>query len=343
MNGPSITDFTPTNHTNACICLIDIVRFSKWCSEHSPVEIFETMTQYNLFLSNMIEKYTDIDKVEMVGDSVLIMGGFRNKECISHNVHNMLHFAIELIENVDKIRELFSDDNSIRVGVHTGDIYSGFILNPTKFQLFGNSINVASRLESISLPGTFRVSECAFSHLKDHHRTPIIMDVVGKPTTSILKGVGSVENRLGCVLMNKYLIADDDVTTNEILVRICERRLNVKTKSTWTVVQTFSALKENKYDVCMLDVCMDMDVLEYLHEFRRWENTYRVNKQHIVLMTTVADDKHYVTLHENYNDLVDGFLDKNNMYQMSFQTFDMNSFNQFRIKPKSKIKLTNSV
>ena len=41
-----ITSYTPTSHKNACICMIDIVNFSKWCHDKEPFQIFETMIDF---------------------------------------------------------------------------------------------------------------------------------------------------------------------------------------------------------------------------------------------------------------------------------------------------------
>ena len=57
------TDYQPTNHKDACICIIDIVNFSPWCGNRSPKTIFSTMTIYNSFLCDLIKQYEDVEKI----------------------------------------------------------------------------------------------------------------------------------------------------------------------------------------------------------------------------------------------------------------------------------------
>ena len=71
--------------------MIDIVNFSSWCSDKTPQEIFSTMTNYNGLISNLIDEYIDVDKVELVGDSIMIIGGFRDVFDTHVNVKNIIN------------------------------------------------------------------------------------------------------------------------------------------------------------------------------------------------------------------------------------------------------------
>lgn len=306
-----ITSYVPTNHKNACICLIDIVNFSSWCKDKCPEIIFETMTQFNTFLSDFIMNYTDVDKVELVGDSVLIMGGFRNKFEVHTNVSNIINLTIDILLNIDKIEEMFDIHTSIRIGIHVGNIYSGYIENPRKFQLFGNSINVASRLESYSLPGTFTISAHAFNMIKKEDISTRITEVIGKPNTIALKGVGSVECMMGFLNKKKILIADDDRVCLELFTKICSKLYKLKCVQSRTIQETFKALKENMYVFCIIDLnFIDTCVLDTLDEFRNWETKYRNKRQNIILTTTKIDD----TVLNAYIDKIDGYIEKDIIY-----------------------------
>ena len=307
-----ITSYVPTNHKNACICMIDIVNFSKWCNDKTPETIYSTMTAYNSFLSDLIEQYEDVDKIELVGDSVLIMGGFRNTFDIHKNVLNIVHLAISILCDREKIKEIFDGTTSVRIGIHTGDIYSGFIENPRKFQLFGNSINIASRLESYSLPGTFSISSTTFKHLKSDDISTCIKQVIGKPKMSVLKGVGAIDCMMGFLNMNKILIADDDNFHLQIFNKMCSKIYELECVQSNTIHQTFKLMKENTYTACILDVhFIDTCVLSTLQEFRNWETIYRNKRQKVILTTSDIDN----AIRNLYANLVDGYINKNNIYE----------------------------
>jgi class 3 adenylate cyclase len=316
-----ITSYTPTNHTNASICMIDIVNFSYWCSDKSPQEIFFTMTNYNGLISNLINEYTDVDKIELVGDSILIMAGFRGVFDAHVNAKNIVNLAIDIISNLENIVQIFDTncmykikaDISVRIGIHCGAIYSGFIENPRKFQLFGNSINIASRLESYSLPGTFTISQSTYDHLNSTDISPRISEIIGKQKHTVLKGVGNI----GCIMCflpkKDALIADDDLNTIEIFKRLTSLKYKLNSKGVNTIKETFDLMKQNTYPVCILDVhFIDVSVWGSLREFRNWESVFRRTRQKVILTTTCID----VSIKKEYSEFVDGYIDKMNMYQL---------------------------
>lgn len=291
--------------------MIDIVNFSAWCNTRSPTEIFRAMTEYNMVLSTLIEKYDGMRKIEMVGDCVMIMGGWSTC-CVERNVLNIINLAIDILEMIQSIRDIFDQRTSLRIGIHTGDIYSGFIENPKKFQLFGNSINVASRLESYSLPGTFTISQSTYKYLGPEETfCERIRDVLGKPKSTKLKGVGNVVCISGFLKKNRILIADDDETTCEIFARVCFRKYELNSTLVYTINDTLKELKECWYSLCILDVnFVDTQIIGGLLEFRDWEACYRNRRQKILLTTIDIDD----ALRLEYSELVDGYIDKRDVH-----------------------------
>lgn len=306
-----ITSYTPTNHVNACICMIDIVNFSSWCSDKTPQEIFSTMTNYNGLISNLIDEYIDVDKVELVGDSIMIIGGFRRQFETHVNIQNIVNLAIDILTNLDKVVAIFQKDTSLRIGIHCGDIYSGFIENPRKFQLFGNSINIASRLESYSLPGTFSISKSTLDQLKSKDISTRIEDVIGKPKLCMLKGIGRIECVSGFLKKSQILIADDDYLTTQIFDRICVKLYQIDCLICDTVNETFRLMKQNRFKMCIIDVLfVNISVLGNLQEFRDWEKVHRNDVQKIFLTTTDIDCE----IKKTYVNLVDGYIDKNEIH-----------------------------
>jgi class 3 adenylate cyclase len=308
--------YPPTNHEDACICMIDIVNFSKWCNDKSPESIYITMTAYNTFLSEYIDKYEDVHKIELVGDSVLIVSGmhrFGARLDASTTVTNMIYLSIDILTNLNQIQEIFDNKHiSLRIGIHLGNVYSGFIQNPKKFQLFGNSINIASRLESNSLPGTFTISTNTFKKL-DLTKIPPQFNVLGKSKSCMLKGVGNVDIMTGFINKDAILIADDDYVFLEIFTRTCSRIYKKDCVPCDSIHKTFAFMKENTYFLCIVDVhFMDNIIYGSLKEFRDWELVYRKTRQIILLMTIDIEN-----IKDSYLNLVDGFLDKSNVCDYS--------------------------
>jgi class 3 adenylate cyclase len=300
----------PTNHENVCICMIDIVKFSNWCNDKCPETIFSTMTSFNQFLLKHIFEFECVNKIELVGDSVLIIAGMQ--KCLKHidfgqRVQNIISLVINILTNINHVQDMFKDQNiSLRVGIHVGNVFSGFIENPKKLQVFGNSINVASRMESYSIPGTFTISTEAFNTL---HPSSIGSknQIIGPSKICRFKGIGDTHVMTGFIHKNEILIADDDWLHLEIFQRICINKYKLKCILCDTINETFRRMKENTYDLCILDVHFTDNIINgSLQEFRDWEFIHRKKRQKIAL-TTIDIDKNIL---QTFLNNVDYFIDK---------------------------------
>ena len=304
-------DYTPKIHEDVCICMIDIVNFSIWCGNKTPAEIFKAMTEYNLFLSKIMEKYRYLTKIELVGDSVLIVSSLDAKVPSFSRTDAVVEMSKDILNNIDMIKQIFEENVSLRIGIHVGDIYSGFIQNPTKFQIFGNSINIASRLESSSLPGTYSLSEKSYMLLNNKSSNTQI----GKKKCSLMKGVGLIEFRSGFMHRKKVLIADDDENCIIVFKKMVQIKYNLESIAVSTITETFQTMKQNTYEFCVLDIhFIDSCVLEFLREFRDWESVYRNHRQKILLTSSDIDDNVLKT----YSNLIEGCIDKTKIYDIEY-------------------------
>lgn len=310
-------DCKPKSHKDACICMIDIVNFSKWCNNKQPEEIFKTMTLYNMFLSDLITPFVDVEKIELVGDSVLIMAGLTQMTGVDTRVKNIVDLSVSILSHMEYIQSIFDKDISLRIGIHIGDVYSGFIENPTKFQLFGNSINTASRLERSSIPGTFTVSESAYRWFF-RNPTPEFMEkfIFGNPIVCRFKGMGKVETRTGYIKQQKALIADDDQVALSSLERVAKMKYNLDSVYAHSVEDVFETMKRYVFEVCILDIYFaNITVFSGLLEFRQWEKIHRQSKQTIILASAEIDEDYYI--HQTYNNFMEGFVNKNKMFELT--------------------------
>ena len=141
------------------VCMIDICNYSQWCERNTPYDIFETMEMYNNMINHILKKYKKLEKIELVGDCVMIVEWCKE-------LGSMSEFATDMLENIPQIQKLFDDPSvSIRIGIHIGNACSGFLSNPRKFQVFGKTVNVASRIQSAADNGTCLVSVSAIARM----------------------------------------------------------------------------------------------------------------------------------------------------------------------------------
>lgn len=104
-------------------------------------------------------------KVETIGDCYLAITGVPTPQ--KNHAVIMTKFAIACMEKMDylirtKLVQQLGEDTQelkLRVGIHSGSVTAGVLRGDrARFQLFGDTVNVASRMESLSLPGKIQVS-----------------------------------------------------------------------------------------------------------------------------------------------------------------------------------------
>ena len=290
-------------HKDVCICLIDIENYTNWCKTREPMDIYLTMTKYNKILTELLHKHAYAEKIELVGDCVLIVSGISddNQE-IETKTSSILSFCFELLQNIKTIKHIFNDDKiSLRIGVHIGDICSGMIYHPKKYQVFGSDINLTSRLESTALSGTVHVSSSVCKRLSCEYLRENDIET-GKILTKDLKGVGSIDTMLLFqTKTNEILIGDDILSTCKIIERVIEKNTNYKTTSATHIDTLLEMMYTCVYSCVILDRYYDVeDILPKIKKFREWETDNRNFKQPIFLISNEIPTEQIIPLVQDF-------------------------------------------
>ncbi|GKY90443.1 hypothetical protein MPSEU_000018100 [Mayamaea pseudoterrestris] len=146
------------------IMFADIAGFTAWSSVREPTQVFQLLeTLYHAF--DKIAKRRRVFKVETIGDCYVAVTGLPQPRR-DHAVV-MCRFARECLMTMeDKVRmleQLLGPDTAelkLRAGLHSGPVTAGVLRGErARFQLFGDTMNTASRMESTGLPGQIQVSQ----------------------------------------------------------------------------------------------------------------------------------------------------------------------------------------
>lgn len=148
-------------HKDVSICFADIKSFTKICSTMKPVQVRDFLRTLFKRFDLLCKKY-NIHKIETIGDCYLSVAGLVDDYNPQENANNMFTCAKEMI------KEAYVLKVEIRIGIHTGSVISGVIdEDMPRSCLFGDAVNVASRMESLGMPMHIHVSEDTYMLLRD--------------------------------------------------------------------------------------------------------------------------------------------------------------------------------
>eukprot|EP00854_Cymbomonas_tetramitiformis_P002862 gene2862-3660_t len=176
-------------------------------------EVIECLSIWFQILDDLAEDL-GVYKVETVGDQYMAVCGapVENPEHASR----VAEFALRIMEVLPLMPDIFIDgaDLTMRLGMHTGTVVGGVIrANRPRWQLFGDAVNLASRMESTSLASQLQVSASVYETLKDSdgfelNKRPMAIEIKGKgmmETYWLIRGTSSTPYLSDCVKLSDYL------------------------------------------------------------------------------------------------------------------------------------------
>jgi class 3 adenylate cyclase len=153
-------------YQNTTILFSDLVGFTKMSSEKTPEEL--------VFLLNDLFKRFDIralslglEKIKTIGDAYMVVGGLPTVDD-THAIR-VTKMALGMYEDLAEFNAQHGVRFDMRIGINSGPVVAG-VIGHSKFSydLWGNAVNTASRMESTSVPGKIQVSPSTFEQIKGH-------------------------------------------------------------------------------------------------------------------------------------------------------------------------------
>lgn len=170
----------PSKYEEVSVFFCDFVGFTSIVSEIPPEQLFRELNDiYQSFDHIMDEE--QMEKIQVYGDGYLAVCGIPDH----YNDHairciNAGKKVIAFLKERNKVTEL---QWKVRIGIHTGPLVAGVIgERKFSFNIFGDTVNTAARLETASVQGRINISQKTYNHVKDifmcEHRGEI--EVKGK-------------------------------------------------------------------------------------------------------------------------------------------------------------------
>jgi class 3 adenylate cyclase len=168
-------------HEEVAVLFADVVDFTRLSSTLAPADVVRVLNGVFSAFDLLADRY-GLEKIKTIGDAYMVVGGLNDDGRTDH-VERLADMALEMVAAVEALRRAGHPELAIRVGMHLGPTVAGVIgVKKFIYDVWGDTVNVASRMESLGLPGRVHLSDSACGRLRDAFRVEPRgeLDVKGK-------------------------------------------------------------------------------------------------------------------------------------------------------------------
>lgn len=189
-------------YESVTVLFADIADFTQLARSLDPDEVVELLSMVFARFDKLVNQ-NGLEKIKTVGDAYMLAGGI--PEPLPDHCKLVARVALQMMEVIERLNRQIEHQLSIRIGIHTGPVVAGVIgTNKFSYDVWGNAVNVASRMQTQSEPGRIQVSEAVYEILKDDYefkeRGRIDVKGVGKMKTYFLEGRSQPKDWSGITL-----------------------------------------------------------------------------------------------------------------------------------------------
>ncbi|MBI3153494.1 MAG: adenylate/guanylate cyclase domain-containing protein [Chloroflexi bacterium] len=172
------------HYTEASVLFADMVGFTPLSAQLPPVEMVELLNEAFSFFDSLLDKY-NVEKIRTIGDSYMVASGVPRQR--ADHAQALVRMALEMRDYISSHTFRNGHRVSFRIGVNSGSMIAG-VIGRRKFvyDVWGDAVNVASRMESHGLGGAVQITQATYELIKD--------EFVCEPRGTVnVKGKGEME------------------------------------------------------------------------------------------------------------------------------------------------------
>ena len=178
------------------VLFADIVDFTSLSARISAEQLVQMLNQVFSAFDQLAEKH-GLEKIKTIGDAYMIVSGLNDPN--PNHIEAVAEMALDMQSELLKMSEATGIDLKVRIGMDTGPVVAG-VIGTKKFiyDLWGDTVNTASRMESQGLAGRIQVTQRLYERLLGKYqfeeRGMIQVKGKGEMTAYLLNGYQQVDN-----------------------------------------------------------------------------------------------------------------------------------------------------
>ncbi len=179
----------PRRYDEVAVLFCDIVGFTAYCDENPPEKVVEHLQELNGEYERIVRQH-EMEKIKTIGDAFMATAGLFNR--VPDPVFASLQCGLEMVTASRRIEPHWE----VRVGVQFGPVVAGIIGHRQYlFDLWGDTVNMASRIAAHANPGTVATSGATWHRIRDRGRGHSLgfVDIKGKGRIELIECQGLKE------------------------------------------------------------------------------------------------------------------------------------------------------
>lgn len=154
-------------HDEVTVLFADVVDFTPFTERTAPERVVGVLDEIFGTFDSLAERH-GVEKIKTIGDAYMVAAGL--PEPRPDHVQAMAEMALDMQAEFGKLCEPLGLDLAIRIGMDTGPVIAGVIgRHRFIYDLWGDTVNSASRMESHGVAGRIQVSEAAYGRLREQY------------------------------------------------------------------------------------------------------------------------------------------------------------------------------
>jgi adenylate cyclase len=156
------------SYAEASVLFADIADFTEICTRRSAIAVVKMLNQIFSAFDQLADRH-GLEKIKTIGDAYMVVSGVPVPR--ADHAAAMANMALDMLTAIEQFNSDSGECLKLRIGMSTGPVVAG-VIGTRKFayDLWGDTVNTASRMESHGIPGCIQVTESTYQQLQSGYR-----------------------------------------------------------------------------------------------------------------------------------------------------------------------------